>query len=296
MFETRYCDHDLFDILIPKKNGNLLELSSKDFRRNRPTIKSIKVSENENVVRGFCIKGNIHVLINRKNKLIIIKKYLQNSKTWKTFGDLKCRHDFCASSFIGKIYIIGGKDYLKTVKVCTSCVQYDTNTTEINEIAQMNQTRLAAASTVYDGKIVVSGGMVYNGVQRVEETNTVETYDHIADTWTYMHSMVERRHFHSLVSMKSKLFAIGNFYTGEVYDKVTNKFTLIKRPTSSAINGAIQASLLGNEIVAFTEAGCTLMFYDTGKNEWCNKTYEWFDVFGCTTFVKIIILKSLKGD
>ena len=129
MFQTRYCDQDLFNILASEENGNLIQLSGKDFRRNRPTIKNIKVFKNERIVRGFYIKEDIHVFINKNYKVIILKKYLQISKVWKIVVEFKYRQDFCASVFIGKMFIIGGITFSQD-EACTTCIQYDTKTNE----------------------------------------------------------------------------------------------------------------------------------------------------------------------
>ena len=59
-----------------------------------------------------------------------------------------------------------------------------------------------------EGKIVVAGN--YNNMMKdnngcffAEETNSVEIYDNMADEWTRMSSMVKRRSYNSLVSVKS---------------------------------------------------------------------------------------------
>ena len=59
---------------------------------------------------------------------------------------------------------------------------------------------------------------------------TLQKCTTIANTWTYMPSMVERRSHHSLVAIKSKLFAVGNSEICEIYDEVTKVFTLVQVP------------------------------------------------------------------
>ena len=184
------------------------------------------------------------------------------------------------------MFIIGGITFSQD-EACTTCIQYDTKTNEKKGISKMNQTRWAAASTTYEGKIVVSGGMFYAGVRGAENTKTVEVYDHIANTWTYMPNMVEERWNHSLVSIKSKLFVISRFNTGEVYDKATNKFTLIKPSTITYTYGEIQATSMGNKIVVFRGDESKVMFYDTDKDEWSEIKYDYLKAQGCAAFIKI---------
>ena len=53
----------------------------------------------------------------------------------------------------------------------------------------MNEPRCNFSSAVFEGKIVVSGG--FNN----ETLNTVESYDHVAKSWTNMPNMVLGRGF-----------------------------------------------------------------------------------------------------
>ena len=54
------------------------------------------------------------------------------------------------------------------------------------EIYSRNERKFAAC-TVFEGKIVVSGGV---------QSNTVESYDFYENKWTYLPSMIEYRYFH----------------------------------------------------------------------------------------------------
>lgn len=80
----------------------------------------------------------------------------------------------------------------------------------------MNETRSDSACTNYEGKIVIADGhnnmmRDNNGYLFAEKTNSVEIYDRVAHghTWTRMSRMVQRKSYHILVSVKSKLFVIG---------------------------------------------------------------------------------------
>ena len=66
------------------------------------------------------------------------------------------------------------------------------------EIYSRNERKFAAC-TVFEGKIVVSGGV---------QSNTVESYDFYENKWTYLPSMIEYRYFHGSVSVGNKLFVI----------------------------------------------------------------------------------------
>ena len=61
----------------------------------------------------------------------------------------------------------------------------------------MSWRRTDAASTVFEDKVVVSGGMIDVNEDTCMCTNTSEVCDHIAQTWSCMPHMVERRYGHS---------------------------------------------------------------------------------------------------
>ena len=52
------------------------------------------------------------------------------------------------------------------------------------EVSKMSSARSVASSVVFEGRVVVTGG--WNIL--AEETNLVEAYDHINDSWTSMPS------------------------------------------------------------------------------------------------------------
>ena len=61
--------------------------------------------------------------------------------------------------------------------------------------------------------------------------DTVETYDHIANTWSKMPNMINPRMCHSLIADSNKLFTLGgNYYIGcyEVCGNFCNKFVALK--------------------------------------------------------------------
>ena len=89
----------------------------------------------------------------------------------------------------------------------------------------MNDCRICAASTVFEGRVVVSGGYNNN-----ESLRTVEAYDHVADKWVYMPNMVNESYDHDMIAISNKLFAIGcseNFNVCEVYDTICKKFVVL---------------------------------------------------------------------
>ena len=126
------------------------------------------------------------------------------TKTWEDVGYMPdCRSEFRVTAFMDKIIIVGGIDRQRT-KHFISCLKFDTKDKRISHVAKLNNARLAPSSTVYMGRIVVSGGWSY------VNSNTVDAYDPLADTWSPMPNMIERRYGHRSTAMRNKLF-IGFF-------------------------------------------------------------------------------------
>ena len=69
----------------------------------------------------------------------------------------------------------------------------------------MNNGRYDAAYTVFESKIVVSGGYEYDNLK------SVETYDRHENKWNYIPDMIERRYNHGSLSMGNKMFVIGGW-------------------------------------------------------------------------------------
>ena len=129
---------------------------------------------------------------------------------------------------------------------------------------------------MFEGKIVVSGGFTDAIL------NTVEAYDHVADSWTHMPNMIETRFQHKSVAMKNKLFVIGGSYGtyGEVFDSTSNEFVLLKPLPArflshfwnlQYLDGVV---LIGRKLVVFGERINFILYYDVEKAEWSDEPCE----------------------
>ena len=109
--------------------------------------------------------------------------------------------------------------------------------------------------------IVVSGGY-NNGI-------------YIADTWTHMPNMVDRRANNKSVAIKNKLFILGFSY--EVYDSFCNKFVLFKSPSDCFNNAPYYPrgviSIEGKIVVLYAYHNY-VYFYDVESNTWSREVFE----------------------
>ena len=90
----------------------------------------------------------------------------------------------------------------------------------------MKVNRRGGACTVFEGKIIVSGGEN----EAYINFKLVEAYDYYKNGWTLLPDMIARRVNHLLISMSNTLFVIcGKNNCGmEVFDSVNIKFTYLK--------------------------------------------------------------------
>ena len=272
---SRYCNQWDFNFVIAAANRKVVRdyfiIDSTDFSRtNTFPIKNI----GKDLSKIVFIKGEIYVIgssvYNKYDQVIPIEKYSPSTNTWDIIGEVNgYRVNFCACSFVDHVYVIGG--YLFDGN--SSCVKFCTINKKWKQIAKINVTRQLASCAVFEGRIVVSGGISDGNMK------TVEAYDHVDDSWKYMPSMIERRDFHKSVAIKNKLFLVGGSTFDsciEVFDSLCNRFVLIENPKglNKYIADISDVVSVGNKIFIFSnKEGCVLI-YDVQVNKWSRKSCE----------------------
>ena len=225
------------------------------------------------------LKGDIYVFggCNKDGYWInSVDKYSLIYKKWIQISEMhdKCPF-FCASAFIDKIFVNGGKkDGVKT----NSCLQFDTRDCVWKEVATMNEPRSSAACAVFEERIIVSGGLSNNE----NVLNSVESYDVLPDKWSTMSNMNSGKYNHSLVVVNNKLFVISNIKDScEVFDNICRKFITIKSPQFKCFPST-RAYSIDKKIFVLQDISSNIISYDTDKNKWSEescevtKTLRWF--------------------
>ena len=266
LYENRYCNQNEFSIFdcggntknkaIPKSlnsefNGSKFQWS-KICDKFETTYKCKTAVINSNVI----LVNSLYTSTDKAFKNLQSLELFANNKKFgfcitERFGQ---RKRYCVCAFKQKVYIIGGKRVKnrgrKEEKDLMSCFYYDTECEKWCQIADMNERRYDAACTVYEGKIVVSGGF--------SNLATVEAYDYYGEEWTYLPDMIDGRYDHASVSMGNKLFVIGGFEESdcEVFDSYSRKFSYITT-CSDLINDmdSFQAVCINRHIVIFGRKG-----------------------------------------
>jgi len=230
---------------------------------------------------AVCIKGEIYVFGGiYYNKIIkdgvkIIKpvvKHFPDSNTWKHVNYMvDDRQGFTACSFINNVYISGGRmSEFRDKHDTATCFEFDSKSLKWKEILRMYNARLLPASSVFKGRIIVSGGS-----NNIASLNTVEAYDHVGDTWEIMPNMINERDGHKSIAVKNKLFVIGglNKNNFEVFDSATEKFTLLKQPMFASgfyLYGLHDVITIGSKLFVLFLTYDNIKIYDV-KNDDCSE-------------------------
>ena len=281
---TRYCNQNMFNILTFDEGNSCCpkllqyDISNKELGivKDFPQL-SLHPTYYPKYSRAVFLNGDFYVFCcinNYRNNRMSVQKYSLRSNIWKVVGkDLNFFIDsFAVCVFMGKVYLIGGTtSYVE--RMMGKCFEFNPVSRNIQQVKEMNAPRRAAACTVFEGKMVVSGGN--SGVTG----RTVEVYDHVTDKWSYMPNMIEGRIYHDLVAIKNKLFAFGGVKdTCEVYDSCSKKFSLLKSPpnlftslTQMSYYNAAGAISIGNKIIVFNIGRGIVASYDIKTEQWSEK-------------------------
>ena len=132
-----------------------------------------------------------------------VEIYSDKTNTWtQQYIKTEEKSFYCVGSFMGKLYFVGG--WRK--KSLSSCCTYDINKNTWNEIANLNMARDRAACTVFEGKIVITGGE-----NNWPQLKSVEAHEYYENKCTYLPDMIEKRFNHAAVSIGNKMFVIGRY-------------------------------------------------------------------------------------
>ena len=277
-YTSRYCNQNKFNILICGGKNYVYETVSGVFQIDGTDLRNVKavslMLKKRYDSQAVCLKGKVYVFGGYAGNIPItsFEKYSPSTNTWNKVTDMyDDRENFSACAFMDKIFIIGGWYYADEERTTTnSCLQFDTKDNNWKEVAGMNEARRCAACTIFEGRIVVSGGWDEN----YNELNTIESYDVIADEWSSMPNMTSGKALHGLVVVRNKLFVIGNGRDAcEMFDKTCKKFVAIKSPPTEIVD-LNKAISLGSKILVFRDNETIVLCYDVETNEWSEDTCE----------------------
>ena len=187
LYENRYCTQDEFDIVVcggKKEKGIPIEATKLISPNFRNSVKLSPMLTLRYSNKAAVIGSNIYVFGGFSNWSSSFEMYSAKTNTWKKLVPaIKSLTDFSVCSFMKSVYVIGGfynhhynismlnniQRYNRKIQSC--CYKYDAN--KWTKVADLQKKRCFSACTVFEGKIVVTGGSNSNGSLR-----SVEAYDH----------------------------------------------------------------------------------------------------------------------
>ena len=292
---TRYCDHKTFKIII----CGGINLSTSDVvstvydidANNLHHVNMLPQMKNRRqTFEMVCINGEAYVfggiddVTHNCKPILSVEKYSPINNEWNIISNMvDNRTSFCVCSFLNSAYIIGGI----ITQGINSCLKFDTANLTWSEIAEIKEPRFDASCTVYEGKTVVTGGFARHG-----KLKSVEVYDHMTGSWSYMSSMVEGRCHHHTVAIRDKLFVVGgasNKTTLEVFDSSSKRFSILK-PKVSYYRFYFPESviLVGSKLLVFE--GSKILSYDMDKDQWAEESSKTINDLSNYSCVKIPLL------
>ena len=297
---SRYWSQDMYKIILSGGYKNQTSFSNVSDVTKQIDVKNLNNMKNIDPLkikrathRSVYCRAAVYVfggLDENKQPIKSIEKYSFATNRWYIVGEMfDDRRGFDVCRFMDHLLIFGGCDY--TLNPFYSCRNFDTKDNKWYKVARMNKARVFAASTVYEERIVVSGGMINNDFSI--SLNTVEAYDPFADTWSSMPNMIEGRSYHSSVALRNKLFVFGSLSgqgrrSCEVFDSSCKKFVVIKRFSSTLtfdLKNVANTFSIGSKLITIGDISSTVLYYDAEKDEWSEKKFNLTKdktMFSCT--------------
>ena len=288
-YTHRYCSHSKFNFLVcGGRDIASKELAGNVNRIDGSNLKSVKtlpsLIQRRDTCKAVCLKGEVYVFGGYDDNVDLqtsIERYSIITNTWTKVADIyDGRQQFCVCAFMDKIIMFAGYTTIHD-GTTDSCLQFDTKNHTWKQLSGMNEVKQYAACVVFEGRIVVSGGMCTSW----NDLNTVESYDVIADEWSSMPNMINGHSLHELVVVKNKLFVIGRGVDEcEVFDTNCKKFVSLK-PQGTSFNYLNNVIAVGSKLFVLQNEKQLVWCYDVDKDNWLNKNIK-YDIH-CFACVKL---------
>ena len=238
LYQARYCAQEDISLVVCK--DGIINMLDHPF-----SLKNFNISDCSllatNCDSKLVVNSTNLYLFNTYNKNTLFYKFSESSKSFNVLPSiLDERSRFSVCSFMQTIIVISGSSSNESVN---SCMAYNCKSRKWTYIASMNESREDTSCTVFQGKVVVTGGSVNRRLgpsallwrmrrgYSNDFSKSVETYCFHENKWTQLPYMLKEKCFHSTVSIGNKLFVIDGFSNDgcEVFDSITNKFISIKK-------------------------------------------------------------------
>ena len=285
LYENRYCDQDDFSVLICGGRNKSKVVVDTVYKLDGHKLKSEKFKSMPKELyycKTAVVNSDLFVLggFSQNEKLSnSLFKFCNKTKTWSFKTQLRLDENFFwVCSFKKNLYVV-----YETGKLFV----YNLKNENWFQLGDTKDKRFGSACTVFEGKIVLCGG-----ITNLQKLKSVEAYDYYENKWTYLPDMIKERCNHATVSMGNKLIVIGGYSTSssEVFDSYSRKFTFLRSSSLNAINCfSVRAFGIGNNIVMFFMMydKTKVYVYDVINDHFCDlnvKNLENLNFFSCVKY------------
>ena len=149
----------------------------------------------------------IYVAGGRNNQhipLSSVEVYDSKLNKWSPLPDMeKKRYDCAIASVNGKVYAVGGRDFIWRLSIGEI---FDPATNKWTPIPDMKEARYACAACPMGDKLYVMGGCKYGDCHNGKSLSSVEVFDTITQKWSSIPNMKTKRHGCVAVSLEKKIY------------------------------------------------------------------------------------------
>ena len=278
-FTNRDCDQKKFDILVcggvdckgvrfGEYNGYINHFDGNNFK----SFKQLNLISRGRDLQAAVIENAVYFFGGfgpKQVPIVSVEKYSFTTNDVEKVCDMyDNRWHHCVCPFMNKVFVIGGSN--QPGKALNYCLEFETKDCSWKEVAGTIDPRDHPACAVFQGKLVVSGGM---DTDTRDYVKSVEVYDHVADKWSLMPSLNFGRCQHSSVAVRNKLFVSPGFGhpSCEVFDTVCNKFVVLKRDVTYTCAGLVS---LENKLFVFSNQATEVICYNVETEEWSEAPFK----------------------
>ena len=202
--------------------------------------------------------GTIHILDSKS-----VKSYSVSTRKWSTLYRFSTpSHSYTACMFMGNIYILAVRG--------KTCIVINPKTKKLKKIPELNEERALASSSVFKGRIIVSGGR-----KQFIRHRSVEAYDPSTNKWSLIDSMKAPRCLHASISVRNKMFVVGGDGWGcEWFSSFSELFfdaNFLSFGPAEELGSTQYAKLgvkSGSKVVVFRGGGVKAYVLDLEEEEW----------------------------
>ena len=302
-FTSRYCQHERFNVLVlgGKSKYAVSEISqikiSKSIKNSEVVSYLVQARYDCKVV---CSKSSIYIFSGIEKNYYkyrggikffsSVERYNALTNTCKIVADVQdinpydiLGYSVCA--FDDSIFLIGGDDNWKGIS--DYCYELNLKDFSWQEKSRMREARESPSSCVFEGRIIVTGGLQNNEygnfvnyydniLEGLVAIKTCECFDPVSNVWVGFPSMNFSRCYHQSVVIKNKFYVIGGgTEVSEVYDSTCKKFTALKKPVrryhEKFLIRPFAAFSIGSEIYIIHKRSTKVLIFNYETNKWYEK-------------------------